>query len=118
MLHIAVSVKTPATPPTKLETIVIWQERIEDVLIAVVIYILNVKDFKLPVFVHNLKGYDSHLIICNAHEFQSKQNIDVIAQNSETCMLFGFDNLQFKYIVSLLSSSLHIYIYIYISWIK
>ena len=30
------------------------------------------KDFKITVFVHNLKGYDSQFIICNAHEFQSK----------------------------------------------
>ena len=66
----------------------------------------NNKDFKIPVFFHNLKGYDSHFIICNAHEFQSKKKIDVIAQNSERFIMFGFYNLQFKDSFSFLSSSL------------
>jgi hypothetical protein len=66
----------------------------------------NHKDFKIPIFFHNLKGYDSHFIICNAHEFNSKKKIDVIAQNSEKFIMFGFDNLQFKDSFSFLSSSL------------
>ena len=66
----------------------------------------NHNGFKIPVFFHNLKGYDSHFIICNAHEFQSKKKIDVIAQNSEKFIMFGFDNLQFKDSFSFLSSSL------------
>ena len=68
----------------------------------------NFKDFNIPVFVHNLKGYDSHVIICNAHEFQSKKQVDVIAHNSETFIMFGVDNLQFKDSFSFLSSSLDI----------
>ena len=66
----------------------------------------NYTNFKIPVFFHNLKGYDSHFIICNAHEFESKKKIDVIAQNSEKFIMFGFDNLQFKDSFSFLSSSL------------
>ena len=64
------------------------------------------KYVKIPVFVHNLKGCDSYFIICNAHEIQSKTKIDVIAQNSEKLIMFGFDNLQFKDSLRFLSSSL------------
>ena len=66
----------------------------------------NHKDFKNTVFFHNLKGYGSHFIICNAHEFERKKKIDVIAQNSEKFIMFGFDNLQFTDSFSFLSSSL------------
>ena len=57
-------------------------------------------------FFHNLKAYGSHFIICNAHEFQSKKKIDVIAQSSENFIMFGFDNPQFNDSFSFLSSSL------------
>ena len=64
----------------------------------------NNKDFRIPVLFHNLKGYVSHSIICNAHEFQSKQTIDVIAQNSAKLIMFGSDNLQCKGSFSFLNS--------------
>ena len=44
----------------------------------------NHKNIKIPVFFHNLKNYDAHLIISHAHKMQCKKKIDVIAQNSET----------------------------------
>ena len=62
----------------------------------------NNKDLYIPVFFHNLKGYGSHCIICNAHEFQIKK-IDVIAQNSDEFIMFGFGFLQFKDSFSFLS---------------
>ena len=33
----------------------------------------NYNHYKIPVFLHNLKGYDAHLIICNACEFKSNK---------------------------------------------
>ena len=56
-------------------------------------------------FFHNLKNYDAHLIIANAHKFKAKK-IDVIAQNSEKFITFGFDHLLFKDSYSFLSSGL------------
>ena len=65
----------------------------------------NFKYIKIPTFFHNLKNYDSHLIISSANEFKCKK-INVIAQNSEKFITFGFDHLQFKDSYSFLSSSL------------
>ena len=53
-----------------------------------------------------LKVYDSHFMICSAHQFESKEKIDVIAQDSEKNTMFGFGNLQFKDSFGFLSSSL------------
>ena len=36
---------------------------------------VNNNDFKILVFFHNLKGYGSHFIICNAHEFGNKKRL-------------------------------------------
>ena len=65
----------------------------------------NYKNIKIPVFFHNLKNYDAHLIISNAHKFNASK-IDVIAQNSEKFITFGFDHLLFKDSYSFLQSSL------------
>ena len=62
--------------------------------------------YKIPVFFHNLKNYDAHLIIERADELAKKSRIDVIAQNSEKFITFGFKNLSFKDSFSFLSSSL------------
>ena len=48
---------------------------------------------KIPVFFHNLKNYDAHLIKEKADELAQKSKIDVIAQNSEKFITFGFRNL-------------------------
>ena len=62
--------------------------------------------YKIPVFFHNLKNYDAHLIIEKADELAQKSKIDVIAQNSEKFITFAFRNLCFKDSFSFLSSSL------------
>jgi hypothetical protein len=66
----------------------------------------NYKNIKIPVFFHNLKSYDSHLIISNADKMQIQKRIDVIAQNSEKFITFGFDHLLFKDSLSFLPYSL------------
>ena len=66
--------------------------------------------FKIPVFFHNLKNYDSHLIIQKANELNKRLNenkkIDVIVQNSEKFITFSFGYFQFKDSLSFLSASL------------
>ena len=65
----------------------------------------NWKRYKIPVFFHNLKNYDAHLIISSANGDTCKK-INVIAQNNEKFITFSFDNLAFKDSYSFLSSSL------------
>jgi hypothetical protein len=62
--------------------------------------------YKIPVFLHNLKNYDSHLIIERANELSERVKIDVIALNSENFITFAFQNICFKDSFSFLSSSL------------
>ena len=65
------------------------------------------KYFKIPVFFHNLKNYDAHLIISHMEKLnKNKDKISVIAQNSEKFVAFTVDNLEFKDSFSFLSSSL------------
>ena len=56
--------------------------------------------FKIPIFFHNLRNYDAHLIITKANELNIELNqnkrIDVIAQNSEKFITFSFGACQFK----------------------
>ena len=66
----------------------------------------SMRYYKVPVFLHNLKNYDSHLIIERANELSQNGRIDVIAQNSEKFITFAFKNLCFKDSFSFLSSSL------------
>ena len=68
----------------------------------------SMRYYKIPVFLHNLKNYDAHLIInkAHAHELSKNAKIDCIAQNSEKFITFGFKNLCFKDSFSFLSSSL------------
>ena len=63
------------------------------------------KHMKIPVFCHNMKGYDSHFIIKEAHAFECKR-LSVIAGNSEKFIQFSFDNFDFKDSMSFLNGSL------------
>lgn len=65
----------------------------------------NLKNFKLPVFVHNLKGYDSHLILKELSN-PSKYNIGCIAMNSEKYMQFNIGKVVFKDSFNFMSSGL------------
>ena len=65
------------------------------------------KYFKIPVFFHNLKNYDAHLIIAHMEKLNiDKDKIKVIAQNSEKFITFSINQLEFKDSFSFLSSSL------------
>ena len=66
----------------------------------------SMRYYKIPVFLHNLKNYDSHLIIERANELSERAKIDVIALNREKFITFAFKNLCFKDSFSFLSSSL------------
>ena len=66
--------------------------------------------FKNPIFFHNLKNYDAHLIIAKANEpnIEPNQNktIDVIAENREKFITFSFGACQFKDSFAFLTASL------------
>ena len=66
----------------------------------------SMRYYKIPVFLHNLKNYDSHLIIERANQLSERGKIDVIALNSEKFITFAFKNMCFKDSFSFLSSSL------------
>lgn len=65
---------------------------------------LTNKFTNVPVFAHNMKGYDSHLIIKAMNAIKSK--INCIPANNEKFITFGFDNIKFLDSYAFLSSSL------------
>ena len=60
--------------------------------------------YKIPVFFHNLKGYDGHLIVSEAGKFTSK--LSAIPQNYEKFISFSFNNLKFLDSMAFLNGSL------------
>ena len=52
--------------------------------------------FEIPVFFHDVKNYDGHLIIQDAEKLSNKKKIDVTAQNSDKFINIGFDSLSVK----------------------
>jgi len=60
---------------------------------------------KIPVIFHNLRGYDSHLIMQGAKEFKDK-TVNCIANNTEKYISFSVDNLEFKDSLQFLNTSL------------
>ena len=59
---------------------------------------------EIPIFFHNLRGYDSHLIMQEIDE--SIKKIKCIPNNMEKYMSFSLDNLTFKDSMQFLNSSL------------
>ena len=49
----------------------------------------------IPVFFHNLRGYDSHLIMQGIHRYAGKKSIRVISNNMEKYVSFQLGNLRF-----------------------
>ena len=66
---------------------------------------LNYDDYKIPVYFHNLKGFDGHLIIKELGKMNIG-NIKIIAQNFEKYVTFSFKNLQFLDSFAFLGTSL------------
>lgn len=62
--------------------------------------------FEIPVFFHNLKGYDSHFIIRRANKLEKLKNIECLALNKEKYISFGLDQLKFLDTYQFMSSSL------------
>ena len=63
----------------------------------------------LPVVFHNLRGYDSHLIIKKAHDISNKLNnpkFDIIPNSYEKFMSFNIGNLKFIDSLQFMPSSL------------
>ena len=49
----------------------------------------------IPVFFHNLRGYDSHLIMQGIHRYAGKKSIRVISNNMEKYVSLQLGNLRF-----------------------
>lgn len=62
-------------------------------------------DCEVPIFFHNLKGYDAHLIIKELGRFPN-QKIDCISQSSEKFISFKIGNLLFKDSFAFMGTSL------------
>jgi hypothetical protein len=66
---------------------------------------LNEKNFKIPTYFHNLKGFDGHLIIQGLKKMNFSK-IKIISQNFEKYMSFEFGNFRFLDSFAFMSSSL------------
>ena len=65
----------------------------------------NFKNYKIPVYFHNLKGFDGHLIIQGLRDMNFS-NIKLIAQNFEKYMSIAFGEFRFLDSFAFMSSSL------------
>ena len=65
----------------------------------------NYKNYKIPVYFHNLKGFDGHLIIQGLNKI-GFTNIDIIAQNFEKYMTIKFGDFIILDSFAFMSSSL------------
>jgi hypothetical protein len=65
----------------------------------------NYRNFQIPVYFHNLKGFDGHLIIQGLRKMNF-QNIRLIAQNFEKYMSISFGEFRFLDSFAFMSSSL------------
>ena len=69
-------------------------------------YKIEPKKFKIPIFYHNLKGYDSHIIINAFRKYCKTSRIEVIPQSSEKFLTFNIGNMQFVDTLAFMSQSL------------
>ena len=60
----------------------------------------------IPVFFHNLSGYDGHIIFQNLTKIKSIKEPEVVAKTMEKFVTFSIGNLKFKDSLQFLNSSL------------
>ena len=60
--------------------------------------------FEIPVFFHNIKGYDNHLIVSEVGKYTAK--LSAIPMNFEKLISFSFSHLKFLDSLGFLSASL------------
>ena len=53
------------------------------------------RSYHIPVFFHNLRGYDGHLIMQGIHRYANEKTIRVIPNNMEKYVSFQLGNLRF-----------------------
>ena len=53
------------------------------------------RSYHIPVFFHNLRGYDGHLIMQGIHRYADEKSIRVIPNNMEKYVSFQLGNLRF-----------------------
>jgi len=66
----------------------------------------NLKNYKIPVFFHNLKGYDGHLIVNAFTKYKNIRYINAISQSSEKYLSFSIGSLKFVDTFAFMSKSL------------
>ena len=68
---------------------------------------LNLKKIQdIPVFFHNLSGYDGHIIFQNLTKVEGIKEPEVVAKTMEKFVTFSIRNLKFKDFLQFLNSSL------------
>ena len=65
----------------------------------------NYKNYKIPVFFHNGRGYDSHFIINEISNFEEITNINMIPKTEEKYVCYDFNNLKFLDSLSFMNPS-------------
>ena len=60
----------------------------------------------IPVFFHNLSGYDGHIIFQNLTKVEGIKEPEVVAKTMEKFVTFSIRNLKFKESLQFLNSSL------------
>ena len=64
------------------------------------------KTYKIPVFMHNLKGYDGHIVFENLAKVKLNKPPKVIAKSLESFMSIKVGTLEFKDSLQFLNTSL------------
>ena len=69
-------------------------------------YMMTEDSYMIPVIFHNLKGYESHLIMQYVNRVYAPNSIDVIPTTSEKFVSFQIGNLRFLDSLQFLIASL------------